>query len=117
MREVGGRTLPFDDVAVMREALEARRQRCGLGDELRLTLEWAADAVAGDIRRGDPGVRSGTSSSIRGCCSRAIFVALRGDRDGHDFVNDAFGRGAGGDRQAGLWRKRSQRARSGHRSR
>jgi UDP-N-acetylmuramoyl-L-alanyl-D-glutamate--2,6-diaminopimelate ligase len=30
-QEIGGRTLPFDDVAVVREALEARRQRVRVG--------------------------------------------------------------------------------------
>ena len=73
-------------------------KRYGLGDELRLTLEWAADAVAGHIRRGDP--RSEVGNVVidtRVLQPGDFFVALRGDRfDGHDFVKEAFGRGAGG---------------------
>jgi len=70
----------------------------GLGDELRLTLEWAADAVAGDIRRGDPrGEVGNVVIDTRVLQPGDFFVALRGDRfDGHDFVKEAFGRGAGG---------------------
>jgi UDP-N-acetylmuramoyl-tripeptide--D-alanyl-D-alanine ligase len=69
-----------------------------LGDELRLTLEWAADAVAGDIRRGDPrGEIGNVVIDTRVLQAGDFFVALRGDRfDGHDFVSEAFGRGAGG---------------------
>src|SRR5262245_60418602 len=70
----------------------------GLGDELRLTLEWAADAVAGDIRRGDPrGEVGNVVIDTRVLQPGDFFVALRGDRfDGHDFVKEAFGRGASG---------------------
>jgi UDP-N-acetylmuramoyl-tripeptide--D-alanyl-D-alanine ligase len=69
-----------------------------LGDELRLTLQWAADAVAGDIRRGDPrGEVGNVVIDTRVLQAGDFFVALRGDRfDGHDFVREAFGRGAGG---------------------
>jgi UDP-N-acetylmuramoyl-tripeptide--D-alanyl-D-alanine ligase len=69
-----------------------------LGDELRLTLEWTADAVAGHIRRGDPGGEIGNLViDTRVLQPGDFFVALRGDRfDGHDFVKEAFGRGAGG---------------------
>jgi UDP-N-acetylmuramoyl-tripeptide--D-alanyl-D-alanine ligase len=69
-----------------------------LGDELRLTLEWAADAVAGDIRHGDPrGEVGNVVIDTRVLQPGDFFVALRGDRfDGHDFVAEAFSRGAGG---------------------
>ena len=97
-QEIGGRTLPL----TMWRSHERRWRPDVNGargcDELRLPLEWAADAVAGDIRRGDPrGEVGNVVIDTRVLQPGDFFVALRGDRfDGHDFVNDAFGRGAGG---------------------
>jgi UDP-N-acetylmuramoyl-tripeptide--D-alanyl-D-alanine ligase len=70
----------------------------GLGDSLQLMLAWAADAVGGDIRQGDPQREVGNIViDTRILQPGDFFVALRGARfDGHDFVADAFSRGAGG---------------------
>ena len=70
----------------------------GLGDGLRLTLAWAAGAVGGDIRQGDPlGEVGNIVIDTRILQPGDFFVALRGARlDGHDFVADALSRGAGG---------------------
>src|SRR5581483_11657378 len=54
-------------------------------------------ATAGHVLGGDPGAAV-TSYSIDSRTLRpgALFVALRAERDGHDFVGDALDRGAGG---------------------
>ncbi|MGH9254678.1 MAG: UDP-N-acetylmuramoyl-tripeptide--D-alanyl-D-alanine ligase [Vicinamibacterales bacterium] len=69
-----------------------------MGDDLRLTLQWVADAVGGQIRTGDP--RSEVGNVVidsRILQPGEFFVALRGTRfDAHDFVGEAIGRGAGG---------------------
>jgi UDP-N-acetylmuramoyl-tripeptide--D-alanyl-D-alanine ligase len=67
-----------------------------LGDDLRLTLGWVAEAVGGRVRRGD---RAGEIGNIvtdtRTLQPGDFFIALRGDRfDAHDFVGEAFQRGA-----------------------
>jgi UDP-N-acetylmuramoyl-tripeptide--D-alanyl-D-alanine ligase len=69
-----------------------------LGDGLHLTLRWVADAVGGRIRAGDPGreVRE-VSIDTRTLQPGDFFVALRGVRfDAHEFVEEAFSRGAAG---------------------
>ena len=54
------------------------------------------EAVTGGALRGGPADRVATSFSFdtRTLVPGACFVALRGTRDGHDFVTEAFGRGA-----------------------
>ncbi len=67
-----------------------------MGDELRLTLGWVAEAVGGLIRSGDPGGEIGNVvTDTRTLQAGDFFVALRGERfDAHEFVAEAFGRGA-----------------------
>ena len=68
----------------------------GLGEGLRLTFEWVARAVGGRLRGADPQAEIGrVAIDTRGVQPGDFFVALRGARfDGHDFVVDAFSRGA-----------------------
>jgi UDP-N-acetylmuramoyl-tripeptide--D-alanyl-D-alanine ligase len=63
---------------------------------LRLTLEWVARVVGGRIASGDPAQQIGTVvTDTRTIQPGDFFVALRGPRfDAHDFVGDAFRRGA-----------------------
>jgi UDP-N-acetylmuramoyl-tripeptide--D-alanyl-D-alanine ligase len=72
--------------------------RYGLGDELRLTRRWVASAVGGEIRSGDPEGEVGpVVIDTRVLQPGDFFVALRGQRlDGHDFLDEAFTRGAAG---------------------
>ncbi|MBI4728793.1 MAG: UDP-N-acetylmuramoyl-tripeptide--D-alanyl-D-alanine ligase [Acidobacteria bacterium] len=60
-----------------------------------LTLQEIAEAAGGRLEGGDPG-RAVTAVGIdtRDLPSGALFVALRGERDGHDFVAEAFRAGA-----------------------
>jgi UDP-N-acetylmuramoyl-tripeptide--D-alanyl-D-alanine ligase len=69
-----------------------------LGEELRLTLGWVAEAVGGHIRSGDRGGEIGNVViDTRTLQPGDFFVALRGRRfDAHDFVAEAFQKGAGG---------------------
>ena len=62
---------------------------------MRFTLAEIAGATGGQILGGDPEVAV-TSYSIdtRTLTPGALFVALRAERDGHDFVPDALDRGA-----------------------
>ncbi len=64
---------------------------------MRLTLADIAGATGGQILGGDPDTAV-TSYSIdtRTLAPGALFVALRAERDGHDFVGDALDRGAAG---------------------
>ncbi|HEV7861682.1 MAG TPA: UDP-N-acetylmuramoyl-tripeptide--D-alanyl-D-alanine ligase [Acidimicrobiia bacterium] len=64
---------------------------------MQLTLAEIAAATGGEILGGDPEVAV-TSYSIdtRTLAPGALFVALRAERDGHDFVADALQRGATG---------------------
>jgi len=67
-----------------------------LGEALRLTLGWLAEAVGGHLRSGD---RRGDIGNVvidtRAMQPGDVFVALRGLRfDGHDFVAEAFEKGA-----------------------
>jgi UDP-N-acetylmuramoyl-tripeptide--D-alanyl-D-alanine ligase len=69
-----------------------------LGDGLRVTLRWVAEAVGGRIRSGDPDGEIGNIViNTRTLQAGDFFVAIRGARfDGHDFVSDAIGKGAAG---------------------
>jgi UDP-N-acetylmuramoyl-tripeptide--D-alanyl-D-alanine ligase len=69
-----------------------------LGDELHLTLRWVADAAGGRIRTGDPQMVVRTVAiDTRTLQPGDLFVALRGARfDAHEFVAEAFGKGAVG---------------------
>lgn len=62
-----------------------------------LTAGLVADAVHGDLAHG-PAAAEFTTVSIdsRTLEPGALFVALRGERDGHTFVPDAISRGAAG---------------------
>src|SRR5688572_2549185 len=76
----------------------------GLGDtggqsrerDLRLTLGWVAEAVGGLVRAGDRGGEIGSIvTDTRTLQPGDFFIALRGDRfDAHEFVGEAFQRGA-----------------------
>ncbi|MBM3287255.1 MAG: UDP-N-acetylmuramoyl-tripeptide--D-alanyl-D-alanine ligase [Candidatus Eisenbacteria bacterium] len=65
-----------------------------------LTLARVASMCGGRLAGGqvlDRALRPGqVSIDTRRLMEGEIFVALRGDRDGHDFVSDAAARGAGG---------------------
>ncbi|MBF8301598.1 MAG: murF [Acidobacteria bacterium] len=67
-----------------------------MGEELRLTLGWVAEAVGGHIRSGERGADIGNIAiDTRTLRSGDFFVALRGLRwDAHDFVAEAFEKGA-----------------------
>jgi UDP-N-acetylmuramoyl-tripeptide--D-alanyl-D-alanine ligase len=69
-----------------------------LGDALRLTLRWVAEAVGGGLRRGDPEREIGDVVIDTRVLKRGdFFVALRGTRyDAHHFVAEAFEKGASG---------------------
>jgi UDP-N-acetylmuramoyl-tripeptide--D-alanyl-D-alanine ligase len=71
---------------------------------VRLTLADVAAATGGQILGGDPGAAV-TSYSVdsRTLGPGALFVALRAERDGHDFVGDALDRGAAGALVARSW--------------
>lgn len=62
---------------------------------MELTAGEVADLTGGEVISGDRDARA-TSFAIdsRTLAPRACFVALVADRDGHDFVGDAFARGA-----------------------
>ena len=67
-----------------------------MGDELHLTLRWLAEAVGGRIRTGDPQLEVRTVAiDTRTLQPGDFFVALRGPRfDAHEFVGEAFSKGA-----------------------
>ena len=67
-----------------------------MGEALRLTLGWVAEAVGGHIRSGDRGGEIGNVViDTRTLQAGDFFVALRGLRfDAHDFVAEAFQKGA-----------------------
>ena len=69
-----------------------------MGEDLRLTLGWVAEAVGGQILSGDPSSVVGeVVSDTRALREGEFFVALKGPRyDAHHFIADAFERGAGG---------------------
>lgn len=60
-----------------------------------MTLSEIADAAAGRLRDADPAaVVAAVEVDSRAIGPGGLFVALRGSRDGHDFVGDAFRAGA-----------------------
>ncbi|HTC79914.1 MAG TPA: Mur ligase family protein, partial [Acidimicrobiia bacterium] len=64
---------------------------------MRLTLAEIADVTGGQVLGGDPdAVATSYSIDTRTLAPGALFVALRAERDGHDFVGDALDRGAAG---------------------
>ena len=69
-----------------------------MGERLRLTVEWVATAVGGDVLRGDPQHEIGPVVIDTRVLQRGdFFVALRGSRfDAHSFVEEALSRGADG---------------------
>jgi len=67
-----------------------------LGDAVRLTLRWVADAIGGELRSVQPSRELGDvvidSRAVR---PGDVFVALRGAKhDAHDFVGEALAKGA-----------------------
>jgi len=69
-----------------------------LGEELRLTLGWVAEAVGGQVLSGDPSCAIGEiASDTRTLGAGDFFIALKGPKfDAHNFVSEAFQKGAGG---------------------
>ena len=67
-----------------------------MGEKFRLTLGWVAEAVGGHIQSGDRGGEVGNVViDTRTLQPGDFFVALRGLRfDAHDFVAEAFQKGA-----------------------
>ena len=67
-----------------------------MGEDLRLTLGWVAEAVGGLIRSGNRGGEIGNIvTDTRTLQPGDFFIALRGARfDAHEFVGEAFDRGA-----------------------
>ena len=64
---------------------------------MRLTLGDIAAATGGQLLGGDPAATASSYSiDTRTLAPGALFVALRAERDGHDFVLDALDRGAVG---------------------
>jgi len=64
---------------------------------VRLTLGDIAAATGGQLLGGDPAATASSYSiDTRTLAPGALFVALRAERDGHDFVLDALDRGAVG---------------------
>ena len=64
---------------------------------MRLTLYEIAELTGGELLGGDPATAvSSYSIDSRTLAPGALFVALRAERDGHDFVGDALDRGAAG---------------------
>lgn len=62
---------------------------------MRLTLTEVAEASGGRVLAGAPGATvTSTAVDSRRLEPGALFVALKGARDGHDFVAHAFDRGA-----------------------
>jgi UDP-N-acetylmuramoyl-tripeptide--D-alanyl-D-alanine ligase len=62
---------------------------------VKLTLAEIAGITGGQLLGGDPDtVVSSYSIDTRTMAPGALFVALRAERDGHDFVGDALDRGA-----------------------
>ena len=62
---------------------------------MELTAREIAEAVGGDVVAGSPDARaSAWSIDSRLAGPGTCFFAIRGARDGHDFVADAFARGA-----------------------
>ena len=87
---VGGETAPFDDIAETGGRwlwLTARDDRLWTSAEIAAATGGRATAEF---------VVSGVSIDTRTLETGDLFVALRGDRDGHDFLPAAFAAGARG---------------------
>ena len=86
-QQIGETSVPFDD--------RVRRGR-GAGVGMELTRAWVAEVTGG--RPSDPvGIDAtgfGIAFDSRTLRPGEVFVALRAERDGHEFVADAFARGA-----------------------
>jgi UDP-N-acetylmuramoyl-tripeptide--D-alanyl-D-alanine ligase len=64
---------------------------------MRLTAAEVATAASGEVVAGDPATTfSSFTNDTRSLAPGACFVALRANRDGHDFVGAAFAAGAAG---------------------
>ena len=63
---------------------------------MELTREWVAEVVGGRTAGPEPDARFGEGIAFdsRELVSGQVFVALRDERDGHDYVVDAHARGA-----------------------
>jgi UDP-N-acetylmuramoyl-tripeptide--D-alanyl-D-alanine ligase len=62
---------------------------------VQLTAQEIARRTGGEVVAGDPAtLATAFTFDTRAMPPGACFVALRGHRDGHDFVDDAFSRGA-----------------------
>jgi UDP-N-acetylmuramoyl-tripeptide--D-alanyl-D-alanine ligase len=62
---------------------------------MKLTAATIADVTAGSVLTGTPDATAGSYTiDSRLAAEGACFFALHGERDGHDFVGDAFERGA-----------------------
>ena len=84
-----GVTVPFDDRTVA--------ARGAGGAAMRLTAAEVAAATSGQVVAGDPDTVFGSfTNDTRSLVPGACFVALRDNRDGHDFVGAAFAAGAAG---------------------
>ncbi len=66
--------------------------------EIRLTAQWVAEAMAGDLVSGDPAREfTGVSIDTRTLTTGELYVGIRGERfDGADFTPAALAAGAGG---------------------
>ena len=104
---IGDRTLPFDDVAVAREALGAARDefrpvdlaRCGRDvNGIPLTAAWVAAAAGRTIVAGDESREfRGVSIDTRTIGAGELFIAIRGERfDGAEFAAGAIDASAAG---------------------
>ena len=60
---------------------------------MRLRTSWIAEVTGGALVGPDVQVE-GASNHSRALAGGELFVALVWDRDGHDFIADALGRGA-----------------------
>ena len=69
-----------------------------MGEPLRLTLRWVAEAVGGELRGSDPQQQvKNIVIDSRLVQAGDLFVALKGERyDAHDFVTQAIEKGAVG---------------------
>jgi len=62
---------------------------------MKITLEQAARVMQGSLNEHSRAIVTGASINSSGVCEGDLFFALKGQvRDGHDFVDDALGRGA-----------------------
>jgi UDP-N-acetylmuramoyl-tripeptide--D-alanyl-D-alanine ligase len=63
-----------------------------------VSLSWIAEVSRGKLLSGDPSTTIlGISTDTRTISKGELFVALKGERfDGHDFIDEVFGKGASG---------------------